>query len=187
MSRDEQLTAESLVEMAVRLMVVRVWRHWKDEEQLNIDLVTFPQSPPRGLNGLYRFRYTAELLPKSSNLFGGTASVRLDRLIEGQGPEAWKPGAQEVLDSWKECAPELLVGLSAFACYISTETGRIHTTEWPVGRLQFLFHYIRLRTMMEMKYGDILDQVPEPLQRFDKFIERRIEELAQLRKMLEMD
>lgn len=177
MSRDEQLTPQSLAELATRVVVIRAWKKWEGGSVLRIELVALGKriEPPPPL---IHVCYEAGLpLNEDRSFLEFPPTISVEKL------KNWTPKVQKILDSWKKQSPDLCVGLSAFACHILS-SGRV--AEIPVGRLYLVFHYIRLRTLLgarlEAKRNYDGDLSPL-IDRFDSFIQQRIKELEQLGKM----
>ena len=174
---NKELTPQSLVELATRVVVIRIWQKWEGKEVLRINLIargsrTEPPCP------LIRVCYTADLPSSEDKPFlGFPATV----LIEKRMDQLWE--ARKILNTWTSSTPNLCVNLPAFACHI-LHNDRV--AEIPVGRLYLVFHYIRLRTLLEaiLVRQEFDENLVMLLNRFDSFIQQQIKELERLRKML---
>lgn len=178
MSQNQTLTPQSLLKLATDVVVLRAWIGEGTNPIVSIDLVTRYDSS----NPLYWIRYRADLSFRSRFHDTGVSSLGLAEFsLEKQESE---PGAQKILDSWKEHTPRFCEQLPAFACTIQRNGW---TYDMPVGRLSLVLHYTRLMTWLEeeLKTRQTPDEnLSRLIRRFDAFLEQRLLELGRLGHML---
>jgi hypothetical protein len=175
------LTPKSLIEMATRIVVVRVWQTWNQpelEHGTQIQLVTISTDHDKRL---IHAHYGISVPYRAVDNFPGYKRGFGFQEYDSQ----WEKEAKKIIDSWKNISPQLCEDKPALALDIEDSyVDGCHVIEVPLNRIDFLLNYAKFETnLFDANHSEKLDTL---INRFNAFCKDNIIGLRGLAEIVKM-